>query len=105
MRTYIVKFLFLCVFVFSGNSYAEEYRVACVEGAPNGWAHCRLKPDAFDGWVWDSGYGVAPRVTIDGRNGYSSLDQAVYEAMNYLVADSKLKCNTCHPVRSADAQP
>lgn len=69
MRTWFARVVVACVLLFAGTAQAQAqapFRGACVEGGLGGYLTCRLKPDAFTVWNYESGFCVAPRDTPGG---------------------------------------
>lgn len=94
MRTWFARVMVACTLLFAGAAQAQQpFLTGCVEGGLAGYMTCRLTPDAFTEWAYDSGHGVAPR-DIPNR-GYLSLDKAVYETLNYLVYSSPNFASIC----------
>lgn len=94
MKEWFRKVVILFVLVISGQAHAQSnYFTACIEGSPTGYMICRLKPDGFKSWLYDSGYGIAPR---DAVGGYFTEDKAIQETMNYLVYSNPNYPNMCN---------
>jgi len=56
MRTWYARVMVACALLFVGGVQAQnDFKKVCVEGAPTGYLSCRLKPDGFTGWLYDSG--------------------------------------------------
>ncbi|MEZ5720090.1 MAG: DUF6531 domain-containing protein [Burkholderiaceae bacterium] len=82
MKIFRIFFVLISIF-FCGQLQAQAYYFdACIDVNPNGYLICRLKPDWYTKWGYDSGYGIAPR---DEGSAYSTEAKAVQETLNYFI--------------------
>ena len=93
MQTWFARVVVACTLLFVGAANAQSnFKDSCVEGGPNGYMTCRLKPDGFTDWGYGSGYGVAPP---DSGSSYATEDKAVQETLNYLIYTNPNYGNMC----------